>query len=64
MPTYWEIILKTMIGNVVIYKVDAPMYVILSEAEKQLHYGKAVGITKCMTFYLRFRTNHRRCNQV
>jgi hypothetical protein len=56
--------MKMMIGNVVISKVDSPMYVVLSEAEKHLPHGNIVGTTKCITFDLRFCTNHGCYNQV
>ena len=37
-----------MTGNVVISKVEAVMYVILSKAEKYVPYGELVGTTKCI----------------
>jgi len=57
LPTYWKITLETMTGNVILSEVDALMYVVLSEAEKPVHYGKVVGTTKCIMCRPRFHTN-------
>jgi hypothetical protein len=40
--------LETMTGNVVISKVRALMYVVLSKAEKHEAYGELVGISECI----------------
>jgi len=36
-------------GNVVIFDVNAVIYVLLSRAEKYVHYGEVVGTTKYIT---------------
>jgi hypothetical protein len=38
-----------MTGNVVISDVNALIYVVLSNEEKQVPYGELVGITECIT---------------
>ena len=38
-----------MTGNVVIFEVDALMYVVLSKAEKYASYGKLIGTKECTT---------------
>jgi hypothetical protein len=38
-----------MTGNVVIFDVDAVIYVLLSRAEKYVHYGEVVGTIECIT---------------
>ena len=48
LPTSWKIILELMIGNVVIFEVDALTYVVLSKAEKHMPCGEAVGTTECI----------------
>ena len=53
-----------MIGNVVISEVNALKYVVLSKLEKHVPYGELVGSTKCITLYLRCRTNRGRYNRV
>ena len=40
-------ILELMTGNVVVSRVDALMYVILSKAQKHVPYGELVGTTEC-----------------
>jgi hypothetical protein len=40
--TSWKIIFQLMTGNVVISKVDAPMYFVLSKAEKHVPYWDLV----------------------
>jgi hypothetical protein len=47
-PTSWKIITETMTGNVVIFEVEVLMYVLLSRAEKYVHYGELVGTTECI----------------
>ena len=42
-------VLERIIGNVVISEVDAPMYVVVSEAEKHVSYGELVSTTECIT---------------
>jgi hypothetical protein len=42
-------IMELMTGNVVISEVVALMYVVLSKAEKHVHYGELVGSTECIT---------------
>jgi len=37
-----------MIGNVIIFEVDALIYVVLSKAEKHVPYGEVVGTTECI----------------
>jgi hypothetical protein len=39
----WKHKLERMAGNVVIYDVDAVLYVVLSKAEKHVPYGELVG---------------------
>ena len=46
--TSWKILLKLMIGIVVISKVDALMYAVLSKAEKHVPYVELVGTTECV----------------
>ena len=38
-----------MTDNVVIFEVDALMYVVLSKAEKHAFYGKLIGTKECVT---------------
>jgi hypothetical protein len=45
----WKTIVEPLTGNVIISEVEAPTYVVLRNAEKQVHYGELVGITKCVT---------------
>jgi len=41
LPTSWKIILEPMIGNVVIFEVDALIYVVLSKEEKHALWGSS-----------------------
>ena len=41
--------LKPVIGNFLISKVDALMHVVLSKAEKYVLHGELAGTTKCIT---------------
>jgi hypothetical protein len=56
--------LAPMIGNVVISKVDALTYVVLSEVEKHVPYGELVGTRECLMLYPRCRTNQGHYNRV
>jgi len=53
----WEIILEKITANIVITKVGALVYVVLSKKEKHVTYGETVGTTECTTLYPRCRTN-------
>ena len=46
-----------MIDNVVVSKVDALMYVMLSKAEKHMPYGESIGIIECIMLWLWYRIN-------
>jgi len=56
--------LERVIGSVVIFEVDAVMYVALRKAEKHLLYGELVGTTECITLYTRSRTSRGRYDQL
>jgi hypothetical protein len=47
--TAWNIMLEGMIGNVVISKVDALTYVVLSKVEKHVPYVELFGTKECIT---------------
>jgi hypothetical protein len=53
-----------MNGNVVISKVGATTYVVVSKAEDHNTYGELIGTTECITLYPRCRTNLGRYNRV
>ena len=44
----WKTIVELMTGNVVISEVNAPTYIVLRNAEKQVPVGGLVGITECI----------------
>jgi hypothetical protein len=48
LPTSWKILLEPMICSVVIFEVNALIYVVLSKAEKHVPYGEVVGTTECI----------------
>ena len=54
---FMEIIVERLPGNIVISKVDALMYVILSMAEKHVLYGELVGTTECVMLRIMHHTN-------
>jgi hypothetical protein len=60
----WKVMLAPMSDNVVISEVDALMYVVLSEVEIHVPYGKLCGTRKCLTLYLRRHINRGRYIQV
>jgi hypothetical protein len=55
--------LERVIGNVVIFEVDAVMNVTLRKAEKLVLYGELVGTTECITLYTS-RTNRGRYDRL
>ena len=59
-----EIIVERLPGNIVISKVDALMYVILSMAEKHVLYGELVGTTECVMLRIMHHTNWGHYNQI
>jgi hypothetical protein len=44
-----QVMLDRITGSVVISEVDAPMYVVLSEAEKRVPHGELIGTTERIT---------------
>lgn len=55
--------MERVIGNVVIFEVDAVMYVALRNAEKHMLYGELVRTTQCITLHTWSRTNRGRYAQ-
>ena len=48
-PASWKIILQPLTGNVIMFEVDALIYVVLSKAEKHMPYWNLVCTTECIT---------------
>lgn len=48
---------ETITGNVIISEVDALVYVLISKAEKHMHYGELVHNRESVMLYMRRHTN-------
>jgi hypothetical protein len=59
---FMEIIVEGLPGNIVISKVDALMYVILSTAEKHVPCGELDGTTECVILQIMRPTNRSHYN--
>jgi hypothetical protein len=54
---FMEIIVERLPGNIIISKVDALTYVILSTAQKHVPYGELVGSHECVMLQIIRGTN-------